>query len=148
MYSIYIFTLIIILTSCILNLDTTKQDKYMGKLLIFIYIVCMIVMLATVGYYKDNTGLLMKVPMVSTISYCIIYLLTYYNVDYIAPLAEKFGIILAVAIATTNGVSIYYNNVSHIFTFLLGVYFIASLILFIFIIGINYRREKWESGID
>lgn len=148
MYSIYIFTLIIILTSCILNLDTTKQDKYMGKLLIFIYIVCMIVMLATVGYYKDNTGLLMKVPMVSTISYCIIYLLTYYNVDYIAPLAEKLGIILAVAIATTNGVSIYYNNVSHIFTFLLGVYFIASLILFIFIIGINYRREKWESGID
>ena len=148
MYSIYIFTLIIILTSCILNLDTTKQDKYMGKLLIFIYIVCMIVMLATVGYYKDNTGLLMKVPMVSTISYCILYLLTYYNVDYIAPLAEKLGIILAVAIAITNGVSIYYNNVSHIFTFLLGVYFIASLILFIFIIGINYRREKWESGID
>lgn len=148
MYSIYIFTLIIILTSCILNLDTTKQDKYMGKLLIFIYIVCMIVMLATVGYYKDNTGLLMKVPMVSTISYCIIYLLTYYNVDYIAPLAEKLGILLAVAIATTNGVSIYYNNVSRIFTFLLGVYFIASLILFIFIIGINYRREKWESGID
>ena len=145
MYSIYIFTLIIILTSCILNLDTTKQDKYMGKLLIFIYIICMIVMLATVGYYKDNTGLLMKIPMVSTISYCIIYLLTYYSVDYIAPLAEKFGIILAVAIATTNGVSIYYNNDSRIFTFLLGAYFIASLILFIFIIGINYRREKWES---
>lgn len=148
MYSIYIFTLIIILTSCILNLDTTKQDKYMGKLLIFIYIICMIVMLVTVGYYKDNTGLLMKVPIVSTISYCIIYLLTYYNVDYIAPLAEKLGILLAVAIATTNSVSIYYNNVSRIFTFLLGVYFIASLILFIFIIGINYRREKWESGID
>lgn len=145
MYSIYIFTIIIILTSCILNLDTTKQDKYMGKLLIFIYIICMIVMGATLGYHKDNTGLLMKIPMVSTISYCIIYLLTYYSVDYIAPLAEKFGIILAVAIATTNGVSIYYNNVSRIFTFLLGAYFIASLILFIFIIGINYRREKWES---
>lgn len=145
MYSIYIFTLIIILTSCILNLDTTKQDKYMGKLLIFIYIICMTVMLATVGYYKDNTGLLMKVPIVSTISYCIIYLLTYYSVDYIAPLAEKLGILLAVAIATTNGVSIYYNNVSRIFTFLLGAYFIASLILFIFIIGLNYRREKWES---
>lgn len=89
MYSIYIFTLIIILTSCILNLDTTKQDKYMGKLLIFIYIICMIVMLATVGYYKDNTGLLMKVPIVSTISYCIIYLLTYYNVDYIVPPSGK-----------------------------------------------------------
>ena len=145
MYSIYIFTIIIILTSCILNLDTTKQDKYMGKLLIFIYIICMIVMGATLGYHKDNTGLLMKIPMVSTISYCIIYLLTYYSVDYIAPIAEKFGIILAVAIATTNGVSIYYNNVSRIFTFLLGAYFIASLILFIFIIGINYRREKWES---
>lgn len=145
MNSIYIFTLIILLTSCILNLDTTKQDKYMGKLLIFIYIVCIAVMGATIGYYKDNEDLLMKVPVVSTISYCIIYLLTYYNVDYIAPLAEKFGILLAVAIATTNGVSIYYNNVSHIFTFLLGVYFIASLILFIFIIGINYRREKWES---
>lgn len=145
MYSIYIFTLIIILTSCILNLDTTKQDNYMGKLLIFIYIVCIIVMGATIGYYKDNEGLLMKVPVVSTISYCIIYLLTYYNVNYIAPLAEKLGIILAVAIATTNGVSIYYNNVSDIFTFLLGTYFIASLILFIFIIGVNYRREKWES---
>lgn len=145
MYSIYTFTLIIILTSCILNLDTTKQDNYMGKLLIFIYIVCIIVMGATVWYYKDNEGLLMKIPVVSTISYCIIYLLTYYNVDYIAPLAEKLGIILAVAIATTNGVSIYYNNVSDIFTFLLGTYFIASLILFIFIIGVNYRREKWES---
>ena len=145
MYSIYIFTLIIILTSCILNLDTTKQDNYMGKLLIFIYIVCIIVMGATVWYYKDNEGLLMKIPVVSTISYCIIYLLTYYNVDYIVPLAEKLGIILAVAIATTNGVSIYYNNVSDIFTFLLGTYFIASLILFIFIIGVNYRREKWES---
>ena len=84
----------------------------------------------------------MKIPVVSTISYCIIYLLTYYNVDYIVPLAEKLGIILAVAIATTNGVSIYYNNVSDIFTFLLGTYFIASLILFIFIIGVNYRREN------
>ena len=108
MNSIYIFTLIILLTSCILNLDTTKQDKYMGKLLIFIYIVCIAVMGATIGYYKDNEDLLMKVPVVSTISYCIIYLLTYYNVDYIAPLAEKFGILLAVAIATTNCVSIYF----------------------------------------
>lgn len=142
MNNIFIFLVIILMSSCVLNLNIYVKDKYMQKLLIIINILGIVVMAITIGYYGDNQILLVKIPVVSTLSYCIIYLLTLNYVEYIAPISEALSIILAVIIAITNALSIYITNYANIFTLLLCIYFIMTLILFIFILGVNIRREQ------
>ena len=139
---IYIFLIIILMSSCVLNLNVYAKDKYMQKLLIIINVLGIIVMAITIGYYSTNQVLLVKIPIISTLSYCIIYLLTLNHVEYIAPKSEGLSILLAVVISITNAVSIYLNNYMDIFTLLLCIYFITTLVLFIFILAVNMRREK------